>query len=89
MGLEINLISFIPLIMSSQNSFETERGLKYFLSQAFGSGLLLFGLFIYIISSYSLVYINLGTYIMVFRIIIKIGIFPFHFWLPHVIGGCN
>jgi NADH:ubiquinone oxidoreductase subunit 2 (subunit N) len=47
-GLEINLISFIPLIMASGVDSETESRLKYFLVQALGSGLLLFGALRYI-----------------------------------------
>lgn len=86
-GLEINLISFIPLIMASRVDCETERRLKYFLVQALGSGLLLFGALRYINYPNSLIRDWLGSYILVFRLIIKLGIAPFHFWLPHVIRG--
>jgi NADH-ubiquinone oxidoreductase chain 2 len=33
-GLEINLISFIPLISSQENIYMTEASLKYFLVQS-------------------------------------------------------
>ena len=87
MGLEINRLSFIPLIIYSQFIMETERALKYFLVQAFGSGLLLFRVFFYIMSCYYPSYRAASLYIMVFSLIVKLGIVPFHFWLPHVIGG--
>ena len=89
MGLEVNLLSFIPLIISSQFRMETERALKYFLVQAFGSGLLLFRVFFYIISRYFPIYSDFSLYIMIFRLIVKLGIVPFHFWLPHVMGGSS
>lgn len=87
MGLEINMISFIPLMISSQTILETERALKYFLVQALGSGLLLLGVFLYRMSLYLNSQLLRCSYLLMFRLIIKLGIFPFHYWLPHVIGG--
>jgi len=87
MGLEINLISFIPIMMSSRLIMETERALKYFIIQALGSGLLLFGVFLYIMSFYVDFGVGFRLFIVVFSLIVKLGIVPFHFWLPHVIGG--
>jgi NADH-ubiquinone oxidoreductase chain 2 len=40
--LEINLMSFIPLISSQENIYTTEASLKYFLVQALASSSLLF-----------------------------------------------
>lgn len=42
MGLEINLISFIPLIVNPINIINSEASLNYFLVQAFASSLILF-----------------------------------------------
>ena len=86
-GLEINLLSFIPIIVCRINNRELERALKYFLVQALGSSLVLLGSFIYLGWAIRLASLNLGTCIIFSRIIIKLGIFPFHYWLPHVIGG--
>lgn len=88
-GLEINLISFIPLIISSSVDLETERSLKYFLVQALGSGLLLFGSLVYINYPNSILPGWVSVYIILVRIIIKLGMAPFHFWLPHVISGIS
>jgi NADH-ubiquinone oxidoreductase chain 2 len=41
-GLEINLISFIPLISSQENIYTNEASLKYFLIQALALTSLLF-----------------------------------------------
>lgn len=89
MGLEINLVSFIPLIMSSQYIIETEGALKYFLVQAFGSGIILFGIFSSILRCYISVYSDFFIYMVMLRLIVKLGIVPFHFWLPHVMGSCS
>lgn len=84
-GLEINLLSFIPLVIHGTEDLEVESMIKYFLVQSLGSCIILFiylSINIYLIDD--LFFINI---IMVFRFIIKMGIFPFHFWLVHVIRG--
>jgi len=87
MGLEVNLLSFIPLIVSSINDRETERALKYFLVQALGSRFILFSAFSITNYPNSMVRCNLSYIIIIARIMVKMGIAPFHFWLPHVMGG--
>lgn len=59
MGLEINLISFIPLIVNSVNIINSEASLNYFLVQAFASSLILFFILI------NLIIINLNLEFMV------------------------
>jgi len=86
-GLEINLLSFIPVIICGSNDIESEGAVKYFLVQALGSCIILLGYFSFLRMRF------LGTdfisviprYITFFSLIIKIGIFPFHHWLPQVI----
>lgn len=75
-ALEINIISFIPLITFSRQFQETEAAIKYFLFQALGSSLLLLG-------SYSP---NLFPLITI-GILVKLGIAPFHFWFPSAINA--
>lgn len=88
-GLEINLLCFIPIVVCTINHGELERALKYFLVQALGSSLILLGRFIYISWIIRLISSNFGTCLILTRIIIKLGIFPFHYWLPHVMGGLS
>lgn len=91
-GLEINLLSFIPLIVNVNNLISTEASLKYFLTQAFASSILLFTIILAIIiynlnyqfNSYSLISI-----IILIPLLIKSGVSPFHFWFPNVIEGIN
>ena len=78
-GLELNLYSFIPLILHSNSNQEKEASIKYFLTQALASIILLFA---------SIPTINPNwTVIIIFRIIIKLGIAPCHFWFPSVINS--
>lgn len=80
-GLEINLLSFIPLIKDKNNSLSSERITKYFIIQSIASTLLLFSI---------LNYFLLEPKIIIFlAILIKLGIVPFHFWYPIIIEGLS
>jgi NADH-ubiquinone oxidoreductase chain 2 len=88
-GLEVNLISFIPLILSRGVLTRVERCIKYFLVQAFSSLLLLLSLLLII--SADLVgdwFIHLPSRcILIVALLIKLGAAPFHFWFPSVSSG--
>lgn len=91
-GLEINLLSFIPLMINTNNLLTTEASLKYFLNQVLASLVLLF-LIIFIINNYIFIFFN-EIYshlinLIICTILIKIGAAPFHFWLPQVIDKIN
>ena len=89
MGLEVNLLSFIPIISYGHNRIEVESSVKYFLVQAIGSCIILLGFFSYNILNFYIINIYSIFYIMFISLILKIGIFPFHQWFPQVIGGLN
>lgn len=74
LALELNIISFIPLIASSNWHQEHEARLKYLIFQALGSSLLLLFSFNPSISS-----------LLIVALRIKLGVAPFHFWFPSVI----
>nr|YP_010592932.1 NADH dehydrogenase subunit 2 [Anomala corpulenta]QWQ49936.1 NADH dehydrogenase subunit 2 [Mimela splendens]WAB65615.1 NADH dehydrogenase subunit 2 [Anomala corpulenta] len=90
MGLEINLLSMIPLISDSKNMMASEAALKYFIIQTMASTLLLFSI---IMMSMKFMYqMNLITYFnLMFNtsLLIKMGAAPFHFWFPEVMEGLN
>nr|UEP13611.1 NADH dehydrogenase subunit 2 [Asarkina ericetorum] len=95
MGLEINLLSFIPL-MSDNNLMSNEASLKYFLTQALASSILLFSsiLFLYqnnFISQLSMNYNSNNNINMMIlsALLMKSGTAPFHFWFPNVMEGLN
>jgi len=85
-GLELNILSFIPLINTTNQYQETEARVKYFLVQALGSRLLLFAR----ISSYmsSNLHIFIIT-VLLTSLILKLGMFPLHYWYPSVITSIS
>nr|YP_008080654.1 NADH dehydrogenase subunit 2 [Mecopoda niponensis]AFK15632.1 NADH dehydrogenase subunit 2 [Mecopoda niponensis] len=92
MGLEINLLSFIPLMTNSKNILSTEASLKYFLIQALASAILLFAIILmYLLNnSYFLLFnqFTLSTLISS-SLLLKMGAAPFHFWFPGTMEGLN
>lgn len=94
MGLEINLLSFIPLINDTNNLISTEASLKYFLTQALASLVLLFSTLIYILK-FNFIFIidrnmiDNSIYIIFSSLLIKTGAAPFHFWFPRIIEGIS
>nr|AXZ71055.1 NADH dehydrogenase subunit 2 [Lonchoptera multiseta] len=94
MGLEINLLSFIPLMNDNKhNLMATEASLKYFLTQAMASIILLFAIILmmmkYNLISQSEIYtkFNFMSIIMLSALALKSGAAPFHFWFPGVMEG--
>ena len=85
-GLEINLLSFIPLIIQAQSHNETEGAVKYFLTQALGSSLLLFSARLFYYGTLSNINFSIPIFIFIVRLLIKIGAAPFHFWFPRVMS---
>nr|YP_010758745.1 NADH dehydrogenase subunit 2 [Palaemon macrodactylus]WEW73452.1 NADH dehydrogenase subunit 2 [Palaemon macrodactylus] len=83
LGLELNLLSFIPLITAQKSPFCSEAALKYFLIQAFGSATLL-------ISVTILFMFSMSPKILIFTsLILKMGAAPLHFWLPTIMQGMS
>lgn len=80
-GLEINLISFLPLIIESNSSISSSNIIKYFLIQTISSFFVLFFILISRITILSLIRFN----IVLISILVKIGLPPYHFWLPSII----
>lgn len=87
-GLEINLLSFIPLIRDNK-LISTESSLKYFLTQALASSTLLFAV-ILVLLLINKTNINNYLKIIIFSsLLLKRGSAPFHFWFPRVIEGLS
>nr|UJH19397.1 NADH dehydrogenase subunit 2 [Bactrocera neohumeralis]UJH19436.1 NADH dehydrogenase subunit 2 [Bactrocera tryoni]UJH19449.1 NADH dehydrogenase subunit 2 [Bactrocera tryoni] len=90
MGLEINLLSFIPL-MNSNNLTSTEASLKYFLTQAMASAVLLFAIMLMYLNNYPITQDNssYSNLIIISSLLLKSGAAPFHFWFPNVMEGLS
>nr|WBQ42681.1 NADH dehydrogenase subunit 2 [Nereididae sp. SIO BIC A9836] len=89
MGMELNLLSFIPIIAASQSFQETEASVKYFIIQAVGSGIMLTAGIMSmnpIINSKFSIIINL---LFIISMVMKLGMAPFHQWMPHVMSSVS
>nr|BDQ43550.1 NADH dehydrogenase subunit 2 [Amynthas sp. CS029] len=86
-SMELNLLSFIPILMSSKSNKETEGSIKYFLAQALGSALLLTSS-IMMWSPYSILPSMMPTILMA-SILLKLGSAPCHFWYPSVMSSIS
>nr|ADV02355.1 NADH dehydrogenase subunit 2 [Lordiphosa vittata] len=90
MGLEINLLSFIPLLSDSNNNLtSTEASLKYFLTQALASTVLLFSVILLMLNNNINIEINesFTSMMMMSSLLLKSGAAPFHFWFPNMMEG--
>lgn len=90
-GLEMNLLAIIPLIISKHHPRSTEAASKYFVTQATASIILLLSIVLnfkqlgvwYIQSQTNYII----TSIILISLAIKLGLAPFHSWLPEVTQG--
>nr|YP_010414972.1 NADH dehydrogenase subunit 2 [Xanthodes albago]URW97494.1 NADH dehydrogenase subunit 2 [Xanthodes albago] len=88
-GLEINLLSFIPLISNSNNLLSTEASLKYFLTQSIASINFLFTILIKLILMKNFEMNNFISIMMNSSMLMKMGSAPFHFWFPNIVDGLS
>nr|AMR73707.1 NADH dehydrogenase subunit 2 [Anopheles minimus] len=92
MGLEINLLSFIPLMNDNKkNLLTSESSLKYFLTQAFASSILLFAIIMlmFFYNNNLILYNTFNEILILSTLLLKSGAAPFHFWFPEVMEGLS
>nr|YP_009870281.1 NADH dehydrogenase subunit 2 [Otomys irroratus]QFO90497.1 NADH dehydrogenase subunit 2 [Otomys irroratus]QKJ82443.1 NADH dehydrogenase subunit 2 [Otomys irroratus] len=90
-GLEMSLLAIIPLLINKKNPRSIEAATKYFITQATASMMILLAMI--------LNYKQLGMWtfqqqtnnmllnIMLISLSMKLGLAPFHYWLPEVTQG--
>nr|AJH66238.1 NADH dehydrogenase subunit 2 [Bombyx mori] len=88
-GLEINLLSFIPLISNSKNLLSVETSLKYFLTQSLASINFLFMILIKFSLLKNFNMNNIISIMMNSSLLMKMGSAPFHFWFPNIVEGLS
>nr|QWB85844.1 NADH dehydrogenase subunit 2 [Clytomelegena kabakovi] len=88
-GLEINLLSIIPLLSNIKNLYPSEAALKYFLAQAMASSIFLFAMIL--LTNLNETMFSSTTLILALNsaLLMKMGAAPFHFWFPEVLEGLN
>nr|ALO76154.1 NADH deshydrogenase subunit 2 [Anobiinae sp. GENSP01] len=89
-GLEINLLSIIPLMSSNKISYSSESSLKYFMTQSLASTIFLFSI-IMMYMNLDIIPMSKSTYMMMmnFSLLTKMGAAPFHFWFPEIMNGLD
>nr|AKH60274.1 NADH dehydrogenase subunit 2 [Sphenodon punctatus] len=90
-GLEINMLSMLPLISKEHHPRAVEATMKYFMTQAAASAMLIFASTInaWQTAQWDISLLTPSTPMMMLTLAItmKLGLAPFHFWLPEVSLG--
>nr|AGZ19009.1 NADH dehydrogenase subunit 2 [Idiocranium cf. russeli BMNH 2008.409] len=92
MGLEINTLAILPLMNKLNHPRSTEATMKYFLTQAAASTLILFSTLMNAWSTgeWELKEMSsLTSNTMTIALMMKLGLAPMHFWLPEVLQGLD
>nr|UCU06754.1 NADH dehydrogenase subunit 2 [Campsosternus auratus] len=92
LGLEINLLSIIPLMQSNKNILSAEASIKYFIVQAIASTIILMSIILMMMKMNLSTNINSQTTILMAMnssLLTKMGMAPFHFWFPEVMEGLD
>nr|YP_009307952.1 NADH dehydrogenase subunit 2 [Myrianida brachycephala]AOR87125.1 NADH dehydrogenase subunit 2 [Myrianida brachycephala] len=82
MSMEINLLMFIPIMLSSNSNYETEAAIKYFLIQATASIIIMF---LFMMNFYKTFIPNMNI-IFFFTLMMKLGMAPCHLWFPQIMN---
>nr|AWD30464.1 NADH dehydrogenase subunit 2 [Arctocephalus australis] len=90
-GFEMNMLAIIPILMKNLSPRATEASTKYFLIQATASMLLMLGIIINLTTSGQWAILKLpsptASNLLTIALAMKLGMAPFHFWVPEVTQG--
>nr|ATZ71004.1 NADH dehydrogenase subunit 2 [Ursus thibetanus]AZL93543.1 NADH dehydrogenase subunit 2 [Ursus thibetanus laniger] len=90
-GFEMNMLAIIPILMKKFNPRAMEASTKYFLTQATASMLLMLGIIINLLHSghwtISMIPNPVASTVITIALAMKLGLSPFHFWVPEVTQG--
>nr|YP_010616537.1 NADH dehydrogenase subunit 2 [Melitaea bellona]WAU48184.1 NADH dehydrogenase subunit 2 [Melitaea bellona] len=88
-GLEINLLSFIPLMSNPNNLLNSEASLKYFITQSIASINFLFSILLNLLLLKNFIMDNIISTLINSSLLMKMGSTPFHFWFPNIMEGLS
>nr|QIU82645.1 NADH dehydrogenase subunit 2 [Diceros bicornis] len=92
-GFEMNLLAIIPILMKNFNPRAMEAATKYFLTQTTASMLLMMAIIINLMFSgqwtITKIFNPTASIIMTSALAMKLGLSPFHFWVPEVTQGIS
>nr|AFI54838.1 NADH dehydrogenase subunit 2 [Poecilocoris nepalensis] len=79
MGMEMNMMAFIPLL-NEKNKLSSEAMMIYLLTQSMSSMMFMFS-----VMMMNLTVNQMFNNMMMISLLIKLGAAPFHFWLPEIL----
>nr|YP_010535285.1 NADH dehydrogenase subunit 2 [Megacopta horvathi]UYA97772.1 NADH dehydrogenase subunit 2 [Megacopta horvathi]UYA97785.1 NADH dehydrogenase subunit 2 [Megacopta horvathi] len=82
MGLEINMMAFIPLIKKKGSKAAVEASMTYFLVQSVSSTIMMFS----IVMNQLMMEYSVYSTITFIALMIKLGAAPFHMWVPEMMS---
>nr|YP_009943204.1 NADH dehydrogenase subunit 2 [Tupaia minor]QOD41419.1 NADH dehydrogenase subunit 2 [Tupaia minor]QOD41432.1 NADH dehydrogenase subunit 2 [Tupaia minor] len=92
-GLEMNMLAFIPILMKKPNPRSTEAATKYFITQATASMILMMAILINATCTgqwtISKIANSTASLMITIALMVKLGLAPFHFWVPEVAQGVS
>nr|ADU55320.1 NADH dehydrogenase subunit 2 [Dosidicus gigas] len=87
MGLEINLMGFLPLMNIKGKTLEAEASMKYFIIQSMSSSILIISsvlMYNNTLSWYSMFTDSAFSLMIILSLVLKLGGAPLHFWMPSI-----
>nr|ADU55364.1 NADH dehydrogenase subunit 2 [Dosidicus gigas] len=87
MGLEINLMGFLPLMNIKGKTLEAEASMKYFIIQSMSSSILIISsvlMYNNTLSWYSMFTDGTFSLMIILSLVLKLGGAPLHFWMPSI-----
>nr|YP_009550263.1 NADH dehydrogenase subunit 2 [Nycticebus coucang insularis]QAA10663.1 NADH dehydrogenase subunit 2 [Nycticebus coucang insularis] len=92
-GLEMNMLAIIPILTKKTSPRPMEAATKYFLTQATASMILMMAIIINTMNSGQWTAMktvsSLSSPMMLIALTMKLGMTPFHFWVPEVTQGIS
>nr|Q2TQ13.1 RecName: Full=NADH-ubiquinone oxidoreductase chain 2; AltName: Full=NADH dehydrogenase subunit 2 [Myosorex kihaulei]AAW29762.1 NADH dehydrogenase subunit 2 [Myosorex kihaulei] len=93
LGFEMNMMAMIPVLMKKYSPRAAEAATKYFLTQATASMILMLALIINLMYSGQWTIMNMtnnmASLLITIALTMKLGLAPFHFWVPEVTQGVS
>nr|AIU40009.1 NADH dehydrogenase subunit 2 [Anolis punctatus] len=90
-GLEVNTLAIVPTISTKHHPRSTEAAMKYFLTQAAASTMILFSstMNAWATGTWDITQMTtpMSNTILTIALAMKLGLVPLHFWLPEVLQG--
>nr|AAP72067.1 NADH dehydrogenase subunit II [Craugastor crassidigitus] len=91
LGLEVNALAIIPLMIKNPHPRAIEAATKYFLIQASASAMLIFACTMnaWLTGEWAITSTTQSTptNLLTIALMMKLGVTPFHFWMPDVMQG--